>query len=205
MALFPFLVGGSEPGRLMNPAVILQSFLALSFVGSMNLAVNATMIDGQSFWIILCIPRSAMRKIFSKLLVSPFFFVPLAAAAAVAFRAAGIIGWGLVSKAVWLAACMSLVGGGVGIVLALSYGDWQWETPRRMLRTTGRFLMLGVMAIFFAAMTIVVSSGAARTDANFLEKSPPMLLIVITAACAAFTLALVRTAAARIERMEWTL
>jgi hypothetical protein len=203
MALFPFLVGRSRPGALMNPGVILQSFTALSFIGSMNLAVNATLIDGRSFWLILCAPRSAMRKLLSKLLVSALFFIPLAAVAAVAFRAAGIIDWVLVPKAIWFAACMTFLGGGVGVVLALTYGDWQWDLPKRMLRTSGRFLMLGVMGALFAVTAAVVSGRPQGTGVRFLTNAGAAPIVAASALVVAVTYSLIRIAAHRMERMEW--
>jgi hypothetical protein len=202
MALFPFLMG-RRAGSIISPAVILQSFAALSFIGSMNLAVNATLIDGRNFWLILCSPRSPMRKIFSKLLVSAFFFIPLAAAAAVAFRAAGVIGWAMVPRALWFASCMTILGSGIGVMLAMVYGDWQWEIPKRMLKTSGRLLMLGVMGAFFAVIAITVAASSTGAGMRLLARTPKTGLLLGGVFTGLLTYVFLRIASARLERMEW--
>ncbi len=202
MALFPFLMG-RRTGNIISPAVILQSFAALSFIGSMNLAVNATVIDGRNFWLILCSPRSPARKIFSKLLVSVLFFIPLAAVAAVGFRAAGLIGWALVPRALWFASCMTFLGGGIGVMLALIYGDWQWEIPKRMLRMSGRLLLLGVMGAFFGVIAITVAGSATGTGIQLLAQTSKIGLLLGTVVTVLLTYGFLRIATDRLERMEW--
>jgi len=203
MALFPFLIG-RRTGSMINPALILQSFAALSFIGSMNLAVNATVIDGRNFWLILSSPHSPMRKLFSKLLVSVFFFIPLAAAGAVAFRAAGVIDWSLVPRALWFACCMTFLGGSIGVMLAMIYGDWQWEIPKRMLRTSGRIFMLGVMGAFFAVLSTVLAGRSTGTAVEFLSRTPISLLLLGAFLTGLLTYLFLRIACTRLERMEWT-
>jgi hypothetical protein len=202
MALFPFLIG-RRAGGIVSPTVVLQSFAALSFVGSMNLAVNTTLIDGRTFWLMLCAPRSSMRKLFSKLLVSALFFVPLAAGAAVAFRAAGVIGWAAVPRVLLFSACTTFLGGGIGVMLAMKYGDWQWEIPKRMLKTSGRFVMLGIMGAFFAVITIVVAAHSAGHSVKALAHIPNSLLLLATAAGGLLTYVLLRIASIRMDKMEW--
>jgi hypothetical protein len=203
MALFPFLIGRSRGIGIINPAVVLQSFAALSFVGALNLAVNATMIDGRSFWLILSAPRSTMRKLFSKLLVSALFFAPLATAGAFAFRAAGFITWAMVPRAVWFAVCMTFLGGSIGVMLAMLYGDWQWEIPKRMLKTSGRLFMLGVMGAFFGAIAVVAAAGSPTTGRRLLAETPGPVLVLIGLLVAALTYVFMKIAASRMDRMEW--
>jgi hypothetical protein len=205
MALFPFLMGRSRPGPIIGPSVLLQSFAALSFIGSMNLALNATVIDGRNFWMILCSPHSAARKLFSKLLVSAFFFVPLASAAAIAFRVAGVIGWTAVPRAIWFATCMTFVGGSIGVLLALTYGDWEWEIPKRMLKTMGRLIMLGVMGAFFAGTAIMLAATSASGRTWFLNSGPLPVFTIGSLLAAVLTYVFLRLASGRMESMEWTL
>jgi hypothetical protein len=203
MALFPFLMG-RRAGGIISPSVMLQSFAALSFIGSMNLAVNATLIDGRNFWLILCSPRSTVRKLFSKLLVSALFFIPLAAAAAVAFRAAGVIGWAMVPRVLWFASCMTLIGGGIGVLLAVSFGDWQWEIPKRMLKTSGRLLMLGVMGAFFGVIAIVVAGRSLGSGMDLLARAPRTVLLLGGGVTGLLTYVFLRIASDRMDHMEWT-
>lgn len=203
MALFPFLIARSRAGSLISPGVILQSFAALSFIGSMNLAVSATMIDGRNFWIILSAPRSAMRKLFSKLLVAAFFFIPLTTAGALVFRAFGFLTWSMVPGAIWFAACMTVLGGSVGVMLAMTYGDWQWELPKRMLKTSGRLFMLGVMAVFFGAIPAFISGTSPGAGGTFLAETSATTLLVGSGLAALLTYVFMRIARSRMERMEW--
>jgi hypothetical protein len=204
MGLFPFLMARSRPQAIFSPGVLLQSFAVLSFIGSMNLAVNATVIDGRNFWVLLASPYPAIRKLFAKLLVSAAFFIPLAAAAALAFRIGGIISWSMVLKATWFASCMTCVGGSLGLLLGVSYGDWEWELPKRMLRTSGRLLMLGVMGAFFAATAIFIGL-ASGLGLPLLSRAPWPALLGVGALAALVTYAVLRVSAARMEAMEWKL
>jgi hypothetical protein len=183
---------------------VLQSFAALSFVGALNLAVNATMIDGRNFWLILCAPRSAFRKMFSKLLVSALFFIPVASAGALGFRAAGFITWAMVPRAIWFAACMTFLGGSIGIMLAMTYGNWQWEIPNRMLKTSGRLFMLGVMGTFFGVIAVMVTGGPSAAGKQFLAETSGFMLAITTLAVGGLTYVFVRIAESRMEHMEWT-
>jgi hypothetical protein len=146
-----------------------------------------------------------MRKLFSKLLVSAFFFIPLAAAGAVAFCLAGFIDWGMVPRALWFAACMTFLGGSIGTTLAMSYGDWQWEIPKRMLKTSGRILMLGVMGAFFAVISALLAGRSRGAGMGFLTHTPHTVLLLGTLVTVALTYLFLRLASARLERMEWTL
>jgi hypothetical protein len=204
MALFPFLMGRSRGEGFVSPGIVLQSFAALSLIGSMNLAVNATMIDSRSFWYVLCAPASGVRKLFSKLLVSALFFIPLAAVAALGFRAAGFLEWAMVPRAIWFAACMTFLGSSIGVMLAMTYGDWQWEIPKRMLKTSGRLLMLGVMGTFFGAIAIVASALSPSAGLRVLTEASWSSLLVGSALVVFLTYVFLRIAASRMERMEWT-
>jgi hypothetical protein len=205
MALFPFLIGRSRGIGIVSPALVLQSFTALSFVGALNLAVNATMIDGRSFWLILSAPRSTMRKLFAKLLVAAMFFTPLATAGAVAFGAAGFITWPEVLRAAWLAVCMTFVGGSIGVMLAILYGDWHWEIPKRMLRTSGRFFMLGVMGAFFAVTAVMVGAMSAGVGRRLLAETPVSVLVLVSVVSGGLTYVFMKVAVSRMDRMEWGL
>jgi hypothetical protein len=203
MALFPFLVGRSQAEGFLNPGVVLQSFAALSFVGAMNMAISATMIDGRSFWLIMSAPRSAARKLLSKLLVPAVFFVPLAALAALGFRVAGFIGWDLAPKVIWFSACMTFVGGSVGVMLAMFYGNWQWEIPKQMLKTPGRLLMLGVMGAFFAAIGVILSEMSPNSGVRLLADARGPAFVLATGLMAALTYLFMGIAVKRMEGMEW--
>jgi hypothetical protein len=203
MALFPFVLGRSRPGPLLNPILLVQSFAALSFVGSMNLATNATVIDGRSFWMIMTAPCSAIRKLLSKLLVSVFFFTALTSAIALGLRITGLIGWPYWFKLTWFAGCVTCVGSAIGIFMGITYADWEWEMPKRMLRTSGRLLMLGIMAAFFVVIAILVSASSAAQSRSLPVPAPWLIFGAGGLLAALITYGLLRAAAAKLDRMEW--
>jgi hypothetical protein len=203
MALFPFLISRSRTGVFFSTSLLVQAFAALSFIGSMNMAIYATGIDGRSFWMILVSPASAFRKLFSKTLVAVFFFAPLVTVAAVAFGAGGIMGWQLAAKSVWLSVSMSFAGAAVGVLLGVSYTDWGWTLPKRMLRVSGRLIMLGVMACFFALFGILLAITRETGSSDFVSKVPWSVVIPVGLAAGALTFTLLKVAAYKLQDMEW--
>jgi hypothetical protein len=203
MALFPFLISRSRTGVFFSTSLLVQAFAALSFIGSMNLAIYATGIDGKSFWLILVSPASALRKLFSKALVAALFFAPLVTVAALAFRAAGILGWQLAAKSIWLSVGMAFAGAAVGVLLGVSYTDWEWTLPKRMLRVSGRLIMLGVMACFFVLFGILLAITRELGSSDFVSEIPWSVVIPVGLAAGALAFALLRVAAYKLEEMEW--
>lgn len=205
MAVLPFLLGESRTRLVLSHKLLLQSFTALTFIGSLHLAANATVIDGRGFWIVLAAPCSAMRKLTSKLLVPTLFFVPLASGIAFALAAMRIVEWSFLFEAVWLASCTSCIGGSAGILLGVSYADWEWEIPKRMLRTSGRLLMLGIMAIFFMGVAILVSAAVPVESASMSRAAGWIVLPAGSVVAVVVSTCLLRISAKKLDRMEWTL
>jgi hypothetical protein len=169
----------------------------------MNLAISSVGVDGRSFWMVLMSPCSSSRKMFSKLLVPVLFFVPLTAVLAVTFSVIGLAGWVFVLKGVWTAACMAFIGASVGLLLGITYTDWEWEIPKRMLRTSGRLMMLGVMGTFFAAAAIVVAALSSAGKVYAPDALPWGVFAAAGLATALITFVLVKVSAGKMERMEW--
>lgn len=199
MALFPFFTGR---GTLMRPEVVLYSITMLSFAGSMNLAISALLIHGRAFWHLLAAPSSSSRKLLALLTVSASFFVPLAAAIALVFRLAGIVAWPFVLKAAWLSACFTALGSSIGLLVGLTFGDWEWDTPKRMLKVSGRLVMLGAVMVLFAGMGVAVGSLSARTTLSESEITWPVLAVA-TALAGILTYVVLLASAARMNRTEW--
>jgi ABC-2 type transport system permease protein len=203
MAVLPFVMGRSSSGPLMSPGLILRSFTALTFIGALHLSTSSTGIDGRSFWILLTAPCSAVRKLASKLLVSVIVFTALAVVIAIVFGATGLVTWRMLPKLIWLAVCMSCVGGSVGILLGIHYTDWEWEIPKRMLTMAGRFIMLAVMALFFIGVAITISGSGSVDSGPLAGTAGWTVLILIGAVAAAAAAGLLKVSARKLERMEW--
>lgn len=203
MAVLPFVMGRSSSGPLMSPGLILRSFTALTFIGSLHLSTSSMGIDGGSFWILLTAPCSAARKLGSKLLVSVIVFTALAVVIAIVFGATGLVAWNMLPKLIWLAVCMSCVGGSVGILLGIHFTDWEWEIPKRMLTMTGRFIMLAVMALFFIGVAITISTSGSISSAPLAGTAGWTVLALIGAFAAAGTIGLLMVSARKLERIEW--
>jgi hypothetical protein len=205
MGLFPFLLSRSRGAALIEPRLLLYSVAALTFVGSMNLAMNATVIDGRSFWRILAAPTPAPRKVLAKFLVPTLFFLPLGAALAVALCITGVVGRAFVPAAIWLAACTTSVGSSVGIFLGISYGDWEWDIPKRMLRASGRLIMSGVIALFFVGTSIGLSFISSFRGLSMSSHLNWIVFPIITLVAALVTYVLTSISSRKIATMEWNL
>jgi ABC-2 type transport system permease protein len=203
MALFPFLISRSRTGVFFSTSLLVQAFAALSFIGAMNMGIYATGIDGRSFWMILVSPASALRKLFSKSLVAVLFFAPLVTLAALAFRAGGVMGWQLAAKSIWLSVSMAFAGASVGVLLGVTCTDWEWTLPKRMLRVSGRLIMLGVMACFFALFAILLAVSRQTGRSDFLSEVPWSVVIPVGLIAGVLALALLRVAAYKLDEMEW--
>ena len=205
MAALPFLMGRSEPGVVLSPRLIVQSLAALTFVGSLHLATNASAVDGRSFWLILAAPCSTVRKLISKLMVPLFSFIPLALAIAFLLRGTGTVGWPFALKLVWVATCTTCVGGSAGILLGVTYADWEWEMPKRMLRTTGRLVMIGTMAFFFAVIAVLAQVSALARNLGPSGEADWIILAAVSVGAGVATVVLLGRAAKKLRTMEWTL
>lgn len=205
MGVLPFFMGRQGRFAGHNPLVLLYSVLCLSFVGSMNLAMSAVVIDGRAFWRLLIAPSSSLKKLLAKLLVSASFFVPLASAVVVAFRIAGLVDWFFVPKAIWLAACLTALGASLGLLIGISYADWEWDIPKRMIKTWGRLILMFGATLFLVAagfaLRVFSSRGAMTTgvDAGWV------VLLLVTAGAAIPTYLFLRVSSKKMDRMEWKL
>jgi ABC-2 type transport system permease protein len=205
MAVLPFLMGRSQAGLVLTPRLIVQSLGALTFIGSLHLATSASTIDGRGFWIILAAPCSTARKLVSKLMVPMLFFLPLAFAVALVLRLAGIVGWAFALRLIWVAACTTSVGGSAGLLLGITYADWEWEMPKRMLRTTGRLVMIGAMAFFFAIIAVLAHVSTLARNLALSTQSDWIILAGGSLGAGAVTAILLRLSAKKLKTMEWTL
>jgi ABC-2 type transport system permease protein len=203
MAVLPFVMGRPQSGPIVTPGLILRSLTALTFVGALHLCVSATGIDGRGFWIILSAPCPSMRKLVSKLLISVCFFVPLAVVIGFILSIADIVEWSSLPKMIWLAACMSCTGGSIGIFLGISYTDWEWEIPKRMLRTAGRMIMLAIMLIFLIAVALTIRRSGTVRDRSGSGLGGWFVYPVIGVVAAAVTGGFLRLSADKLDEMEW--
>jgi hypothetical protein len=203
MTLLPVIMGRSESGIVLSPALLLRSALALSFVGSMNMGIGSAAIDGRCFWMLLAAPVSAFRKMAAKLLVPVFFFAPLASLVIIGFRATGAVGWRFVPAAIWFSVCAAVVGGAAGLLIGITHADWEWDNPRRMLKVSGRLLMLAIVVVFFVVMMAL--PGMRQSQPGMMQDATAALgtsaVVGVGAVISVYLLLL--TAARRLRSMEW--
>jgi hypothetical protein len=205
MGLFPFFVGRSGRAAL-RPGLLLYSISMLSFTGSMNLATSAVMIHGRSFWHILLAPASSLKRLSAHLALSASFFTALAAVLATVFGLAGFLNWLSVAKAAWLAACFALIGSAAGILMALSFGDWEWDTPKRMMRISGRLVSVGILLALFGLLGLALGFFSGHGGNAGLPPRPdlPWRALAAGSAAAAILAGLLMAASvAKVSRMEW--
>ena len=204
MALFPFFTGRGGT-NVLRPTVVLYSIAMLSFTGSMNLATSAVVIHGRAFWHLLLAPSSSARKLASQLAVPAIFFVPLATALAAAFGLAGVVEWPVVLKASLLACCFTAVGSSTGLWVGISFADWEWDTPKRMLRATGRFLGLGAVLALFAVLGLAFGALSGRGGPRMEVDLPWAALAAFAGLASILTCLVLVGTSAKMNRMEWKL
>jgi hypothetical protein len=152
---------------------------------------------------LLAAPVSPLRKLIAKLLVPVFFFVPLASLIVLGFKAAGVVGWDFVATAAWLAACAVVVGGAAGLLLGVLHTDWEWDNPRRMLKVSGRLLMLAIIVIFFVIIAGTLGMPGPGKEATDVGNRLARIAAMTGPVAAIATYVLLRIAAARLRAMEW--
>lgn len=207
MAVFPFLTARRQGAAVMYPPILLLAVAGLAFIGSMNLGMHGVAIDGRSFWRVLCAPVPVRRKLAAKFMLPVTFFVPLGWALALIFKAAGLVSWTFVAYTAYIIPCMSVVGSGVGVTIGLFYANWEWDIPKRMITTTGRLVMGGVLGGFFAGtailMGVVARRGYAAVFGAVTRGSRVAAAAIFLLAALLIAYLLVSLASRRLERMEW--
>jgi hypothetical protein len=207
MAVFPFFAARRQAAALQYSPVLLIAVAGLALVGSMNLGMNGVAIDGKSFWRVLCAPVPVRRKLAAKFMLPVTFFVPLGWALSFILRAAGLVSWTFVGYAAFIIPCMSVIGSSLGVTIGLFYADWEWDIPKRMITTTGRLVMAGVLGGFFAGTAILMGVVARRGHAEvfgFIMRGPRVVAAaVFLLAALLIAYLLISLASGRLERMEW--
>jgi hypothetical protein len=207
MAVFPFFAARRQAAALQYSPVLLIAVAGLALVGSMNLGMNGVAIDGKSFWRVLCAPVPVRRKLAAKFMLPVTFFVPLGWALSFILRAAGLVSWTFVGYAAFIIPCMSVIGSSLGVTIGLFYADWEWDIPKRMITTTGRLVMAGVLGGFFAGTAILMGVVARRGHAEvfgFIMRGPGVVAAaVFLLAALLIAYLLISLASGRLGRMEW--
>ncbi len=200
--LIPFL-SGFPSGRLArSPLIALQSVAALAFIGSLNVASSATVIDGKCFWMFLAAPFSALRKTLSKVLAALFLFLPIVFAISIAFGTTGLAPRSDMVKLILVGLALGTAGASIGVFIGVSYGNWEWEIPKRMLRTKGRVIMTVILAAFFGSISITSTALARhRPDADLGWVTIALAIL----AALILTLVFVGLSSRKIRHMEWTM
>ena len=114
--------------------------------------MSAVVIDGRAFWWMLLAPRPSVRKLAGKLLVGrDLLRLAHLGPACRSSPRPRVIGWGLALKAAWLALWSAVLGSGLGVAIGLVFADWEWDIPKRMVKTVGRLLLVLVGGLYFVA------------------------------------------------------
>jgi len=200
--LIPFLSGVPKQAYAKSPLTALQSVAALAFIGSLNIGSNITVIDGRCFWMILVAPLSPLRKILSKLVAALMLFLPVVFAISIAFGVMGVVEKIDILKLVIIALTMGSAGASIGVFLGITYGNWEWEIPKKMLHGRGRLILIAILAGFFGSLSFT-SAALARSHSQItIGWNLVALAVGASAAVLAIFLGL---SARRIRSMEWML
>ncbi len=200
--LIPFL-SGVPGGRIASsPLLALESVIALAFIGSLNVASHATVIDGKCFWFIVAAPVSPLRKILSKLVATLFLFMPIVIIVSFAFGFTGLTERSQIPKFLIAGFALGAAGASIGVFLGISYGNWEWEIPKRMLRARGRVILTVILASFFGSMSLTAST-VARIKGS-LAVPGWSLIALVTLGAVALLLFFLLLSTKKLRNMEWT-
>jgi hypothetical protein len=204
MTLFPFFLERSG-GAGARSMLMMYAASMLAFTGAMNLATSAVLIHGRSFWHILAAPSTSVTKLAAAGLAVPLScFLPLPAALLGVAGLTGMLAWPLALKAAVLAAGFAALGSSAGLFVGIWLGNWEWDTPKRMLKTGGRLVLVGVVLAVFALMGLALGAFGAGGAATAAPKIPWSGLAGAAAVAAGLAYLLLAASAARMSRMEWT-
>ena len=207
MAVFPFLTARRHGAEGLYSPIIFMAVAGLAFIGSMNFAMNGLVIDGSSFWRVLCAPVPVKRKLAAKFMLPVTVFVPIGWALTFIFKAAGLASWGFVGYAVWVIPGLSVVGSSLGVVIGVFYANWDWDIPKRMISTTGRIVMAGVLGSFLAGtailMGVIARKGYAAAFGFFIGGPRVILAAIFMLAALLIAYIFISLASGKLDRMEW--
>ncbi len=202
---FPFIAIRSAGSGALDPRIFMLALTGLAFIGCLNAAMNSVVIDGKAFWRLLCAPVSSKRKILGKSIMPPMIFIPLAWAMAILIKIVGLADWGFVLKSAWIVIWTSIVGTSVGALLGISFGNWEWDIPKRMVRTRGRIAMAIILGLYFAAIQVIIRipTNSLLGKSEIIEKLGLMVLLPAASLVIAYTL--VKISSRKLDSMEWML
>jgi ABC-2 type transport system permease protein len=193
LVLFPFVAGGKQMDDIPN--VPLSPFIALfaAFFGG-QLGSRLIPIERLGFWQNLVTPNGRNLTIFSKTILGLVFVTIFTVLAGIFHFLTGRI---TNPAAIFLMIGFSWTGLALGIPLGVSFANFKWEHPRRMITGTGGFFyafgMILVFGVLYGALYLV-----SRFLSNFIN--PTIFILFIGCGFLVISLAI---SVLKLTNMEW--
>jgi hypothetical protein len=206
MCLFPFLTLLGERTMMpeeSRPLAALASALGASVIVASQAGMMAVPLEGRAGFRLLAAPLSALEIAATKWLVAVVLTLPVVAGQvgviSLAFRRP--ITESLIGGVLSLSG--ALLGAGFGVFMGAAFGNFQWDHPKRMLRSGAQLgWVIGVGAIV-GILTIVIQVGVVVGEdvaPHIFRPILPLAALVLSTSVALFS---VLAAARRISRLEW--
>jgi len=174
--------------------------VALAVALGYEVAARSVPFERQAFAWVLASPASPSVWVAAKLAGAALLSVPLLAIAAGSLALTLDLGagqWMLVLPGVLAALGLSLT---LGTWTGLRFADWRWSNPRAMLTIQGRLLATGwlvLQAALWIALFSWIEHETPRLPRGIAAWGPPLI-------AAPLAWALIRSAARRVSRLEWS-
>jgi hypothetical protein len=194
LLLFPFVVKGETLQRLTVLGISPVGTIIAALFGG-QLASRLLAIERLGFWRNLVFPSGRHQTLTSKFILGLGFVTVLSALAATVH--AVVLQQGNLGG-VFLIVFFSWIGFAVGIMAGAFWSNFNWDHPRRMLKSGGGLIFAFAIIVIGPAM-YALTYGISRLLADFVN--PTMIVLVFSLGFLSISYIV---SAIRLLNMEWT-
>jgi hypothetical protein len=206
MCLFPFLTLLSQNASFpegSRPVAALASALGAAVIVASQAGMMIVPLEGRAGFRLLAAPLKPIEVAATKWLVAVLLTLPIVAAQ-VAIISLGFkrpVGEALIGAVLALAG--SFLGAGFGVFMGAAFGNFDWDHPKKMIRSGAQLGWgIGVGAIV-VALTMVIQLGVVVGDEFAPGLVRPLLPVAALVASAGVAALGVSFAAKKLARLEW--
>ncbi len=205
MCLFPFmtLATSSSEAAVMAPLTALSCALGAAVVVGSQAGIMLIPMEGRSAWRLLAAPVSPLNLALIKWLTATILTLPVvigqAALLVLAFQRSFLEAFtgGLIALGA------SLLGAGFGTWTGVSFANFEWDHPRRMI-TPGAQIIWGLGVGLITGGMVFLSQAAVWSSTPLLTGFPsPAISLLLLVIGAGFGMLGARSAGRKLARMEW--
>ncbi|MDZ4806089.1 MAG: hypothetical protein SGI90_14615 [Candidatus Eisenbacteria bacterium] len=205
MCLFPFmtLATSSSEGAVMAPLTALSCALGAAVVVGSQAGIMLIPMEGRSAWRLLAAPVSPQNLAVIKWLTATCLTLPVVVGQAVLLMLAFHRSFHEAFTGGLIALGAALLGAGFGTWTGVSFANFEWDHPRRMI-SPGAQIIWGLGVGLITGGMVFLSQAAVWSSSPLLTgfPSPGVALLVLLVGTGIGALGALR-AGHKIARMEW--